>query len=86
MNKLIGFAISYVIKLEFLDGYRSYIAGAGMTLTGVGLIANQVATGVYDYDTMEKGVGLVLAGLAVLGHAGKQEKLLDVVVKKDESK
>lgn len=76
MNKLMDFALTYVVKMHFLDGYRSYLAGAGFVLSGAALMLNQVAGGTYDHDTMEKGFGAVLAGLAILGHAGKQEKLI----------
>lgn len=77
MNKIGEWVVSYVIKMHWLDGYRSYLAGAGFVLGGAALIANQVATGVYDDDTMEKGIASVLAGLAVLGRAGKTDKLIE---------
>lgn len=78
MNMLMDFILSHIIKMEFLSGFRSYIAGAGFVFSGGALIANQVATGVYDHDTMEKGFASVFAGLAVIGHAGKQEKILQM--------
>lgn len=77
MNKLAGWVISYVIKMDWLDGYRSYIAGAGFVVAGVGLIANQVASESYDEATFEKGIASILAGLAILGRAGKTDKLIN---------
>ena len=75
MNFLSDFILEHVIKLSFLDGYRSYLAGSGILLSGAALLLNQVAGGVYDHDTVEKGIAAILAGMAVIGHAGKQEKI-----------
>ena len=77
MSTLMDFALKYIVKMSFLDGYRSYIAGAGFVLGGAALIANQVATGTYDHDTVEKGLASVLAGFAILGRAGKTDKLIE---------
>ncbi len=77
MNKLMSFILSYVVKMDFLDGYRSYIAGAGFVLGGAAIIANQVAGGVWDDATMEKGLASLFAGFAILGRAGKSDKMIE---------
>lgn len=77
MAKLQDFVISHVIKMKWLDGYRTYAGGAFFVLTGVGILANQVATGVYDHATFEKGIALIGAGLVAIGGAGKMDKLTD---------
>lgn len=76
MNVLLDFILAHVIKMQFLEGYRTYLGGAGMVFGGAALIANQVATTVYDHDTMEKGFALMCAGFVAIGHAGKQDRIL----------
>lgn len=76
---IIDFIIEYVLKLKFLDGYRMYAGGAFMVLTGLGIVANQVASGVYDSASFEKGLTLIAMGLSVTGLAGKQDKIASEV-------
>ena len=74
MTKLLDFVLTYVLKLQFLDGYRMYAAGAGFMLAGTAMVLNEVGSGVYDHDTMEKGIASILAGVAIIGKAGKDDK------------
>jgi hypothetical protein len=76
MQVLAQLLFKYGIQLHMLDGYRSYLGGAAMLFTGAGLLVNEVSTGVFDADTTTKALGLMGAGLAVIGHAGKQDKII----------
>jgi len=77
MNKLMGFVLSYIVKMDFLDGYRSYLSGAGFVLGGVGALAYQIGSKTYDNDAMVKAVAAVGTGLAILGRAGKADKMIE---------
>lgn len=74
--RLVDFVIGNVIQLKFLDGYRLYAGGAFMLLTGLGILANEFATGVYDHDSFEKGLALIGAGIGAVGAAGKADKII----------
>lgn len=77
MSKLFNFVFTHVIKMEFLDGYRSYMSGAGFLLGGLGAVAYQIGSKTYDTDAIEKGFAAVFAGLAILGRAGKADKMIE---------
>lgn len=65
-----------VIQLNFLDGKRSYFAGAGFIMLGIGMLANEIASGVYDGNSTDKAIASIFAGLGIIGHAGKQDKII----------
>lgn len=83
LQKLQSFIIAHVIKMKFLDGYRTYLGGAFFLLTGLGLYLNMAATGVYDQATATKADVMIGAGMTALGLAGKFEKLTEAA-KKDQ--
>lgn len=67
-----GFTEEQVDKL--LGGWKSKAGAIGMIAAGIGLIANEVAQGTFDYDMIFKGLGMIGAGFGILGVAGKVEK------------
>lgn len=75
MNPLVVFAIDHVLKLKFLDGYRTYAAGAFLMLGGLATFAHEFATGTFDSDTTQKAFASVVGGLAIIGAAGKADKI-----------
>lgn len=81
LQKLQSFIISQVIKMKFLDGYRTYLGGAFFLFTGLGLYLNMAASGVYDQATATKADLMIGAGLTGLGLAGKFDKLTDATKK-----
>ena len=80
-NKLFDFVISKILKMDFLDGYRSYLGAAFFLFTGIGLYLNMAATGEYDSTTATKADLMIAAGLTGLGVAGKLDKLTDAAKK-----
>jgi hypothetical protein len=60
--------LAYGLKMEFLDGYRTYIAGIGFI--GLGLYC-------LSQNDVEKGIAAISAGLGLIGHAGKQDKQVE---------
>lgn len=60
-----------VLKMKFLDGYRTYIAAAGL----VGLAVSQFAAGNYD--------AAITSTFAAMGLVGIRAKLEDTPVKED---
>jgi len=77
LQKIQGFIVQYILKLEFIKGHRSYLAGAFLILSGLSLYVNMAATGVFDQATMVKADALIGSGLAVIGGAGKLDKLIE---------
>lgn len=67
-------AISYVLKLDFLDGYRTTIAGVASMLSGLTLLAFAAAGD--PRGDVKTGMEALLAGMALIGHAGKADKQL----------
>lgn len=53
--------------MKILDGYKTYIAAAGLILTGIAMCVD---------GNYEEGAKTILAGLALLGVGRKLEKLL----------
>ena len=64
--------LTSLVKLSFLDGYRTYLAGAGAIVSGAALVL--LAAGNDPHGDVEKGVEAIIAGLALIGIGGKMEK------------
>ena len=74
MNVIVQ-AIGYLISLKFLAGYRSQLAGVGALLSGLTLIV--LAAAGDPRGDVKTGVEAVVAGVAVLGLAGKSQKIIE---------
>jgi hypothetical protein len=57
-----------------MGGWKTWVAGIGTILTGLGLIAAGVTADIIDMELIVSGAKTVLAGLAVLGIGHKIEK------------
>jgi hypothetical protein len=69
--------LANVLKLNFLDGYRSYIGGAGFILLGVGMLAVGIMQGTLSEATTGQALAAISAGFGMIGHAGKQDKMIN---------
>jgi hypothetical protein len=69
--------LGYIVKLDFLDGYRTYLAGAGAIIMGIALVV--LAAAGDPRGSIEQGVSAILAGLAIIGGGGKIDKLIETV-------
>ena len=59
-----------------LTGWKTYTAGAGAILTGLGMIAAAVSKeGGFSFDNLQAGIQTVLAGLAVVGIGHKLDRI-----------
>lgn len=79
MNPILVFALDHVLTLKFLDGYRSYAAGAFLMLGGLATFAHEFATGTFDSDTTQKAFAAVTGGLAIIGAAGKADRITNAL-------
>lgn len=81
MSSLGHMLFKNVIKMEFLDGYRTYMAGASFVLGGVVVLLNMgvaMANGQeYDPAAVEKAIASISVGLGIVGGAGKADKLIN---------
>ena len=70
--------LAYVLTLEWLNGYRTYIGGAGFIFTGIGTICEFASNPNADvaHGAILAGVGAIFKGIAVIGQAAKQERLI----------
>jgi len=73
MDVLISTLI-YLIRLEFLDGYRTVLSGVGSIIFGIALIA--LAAGNDPRGDVKEGIAAIIIGVGIIGHAGKLEKNL----------
>lgn len=78
LMKLVAFVFEHVVKQRFLTGKRSYIGGASAILGGVVLVLDMVVNGTFSEEKAGAAWAAIAFGYAVIGHAGKQEKLLEV--------
>jgi len=63
-----------------LDGYKTYIGGAGFILTGIGGILKDWYEGNLNYEMVLVYIGLISTGITVIGGANKVEKLRKAIV------
>lgn len=75
-STLANWLVSFVIKQEFFEDYRSYIAGSASIFTGLSILAYCVAQGVWTKETTGPGIIAVIAGYKMIGDAGKKDKAL----------
>ncbi len=62
-----------------MTGWKTKLAGAGVILTGIGVvIAGLLATPI-DYSEVAKGVLTAFGGLAAIGLGHKLDKVRDVI-------
>ena len=62
--------------MEWLDGWKTYIAGVGLMLTGAGMMAAAATKeGGFNFNDMSDGIKMFLAGLATVGIGHKLEKM-----------
>jgi hypothetical protein len=61
-----------ILKLSALDGYRMYAAGAASILGGLALVALAFAND--PRGDLKQGYAAIVAGLAIIGKAGKDDK------------
>ena len=66
---LVGKVVKHFLKetymLKFINGKKTYIAGIGLILTGLGVVAKSVADN--DYSKIEEGIALIATGLGFIG-------------------
>jgi hypothetical protein len=74
--KIAAFIFDHVVKQKFIAGYRSYIGGASAILGGVVLILDMTVNETFSEEKAGAAWAAISFGYAVIGHAGKQEKLL----------
>lgn len=78
-NKLLVFVLDHVLKLKFLDGYRMYASGAISIFTGLIMLLTMFSSG--DATNLDQAITFIVAGLGVLGLAGKQDKQIAAAAK-----
>ena len=57
-----------------MSGWKTYLAGIGGILTGLGMIGAGLQAKPYDFDQIQNGAMAVFASLGVLGIGHKIEK------------
>ena len=77
LMRIVAFVFDHVVKQKFLTGKRSYVGGASAILGGVVLILDMVVNGSFSEEKAGAAWAAISLGYAVIGHAGKQEKLLE---------
>ena len=59
-----------------MSGWKTWVAGIGTVLTGLGMIGAALsAEGGFSFDSIQAGVQTVLAGLAVIGIGHKIDRI-----------
>ena len=76
---IIEFAFTHLIKMEWLRGHRSYVAGASSMLGGVIIVLDMVVSGVYSDERTAAAFAAITFGLSVIGKAGKSDKLIEAI-------
>ncbi len=60
--------------LEFISGYKTYIAGVGMICTGLGMMASALVADHFFIEALWEGVGVIAAGFGMMGFRHALEK------------
>lgn len=60
-----------------LEGYKTYIAAIASILSGLGMIATGITQDPINWELVNQGWVMVVAGLAVFGIGAKLSKLTD---------
>lgn len=79
LMKVVGFVFDHLVKQKFLSGKRSYLGGASAILGGVILVLDMVVNGSFSEEKAGTAWAAISLGYAIIGHAGKQEKLVEVI-------
>lgn len=74
--KLGIFVLDHFVKMKWADGYKMYGVGASMLFGGLGMLAHEFATGVWDDATTTNAFKLVGGGVLTIGAAAKADKLI----------
>ena len=77
-NKVFEFIFNQLIKQQWLEGSRSYIAGASSILGGLVVVLDMVYSGHYSDERMIVAWGGFTLGYKIIGDAGKKDKLIAV--------
>lgn len=76
-NKVFAFVYTQLVKQQFLQGHRSYIAGATSILGAVVIVGDMLVNGTYDETKMGMAWAGFVLGYKIIGDAGKAEKMLE---------
>jgi hypothetical protein len=79
LQALSAWVFNTLVKQKFLDGKRSYIGGASTILGGLIIVLDMVVNGEYSNEKAGAAYAAFALGYTILGHAGKQEKMLEAV-------
>lgn len=77
LMRIVAFVFDHVVKQKFLTGKRSYVGGASAILGGVVLILDMVVNGSFSEEKAGAAWAAISLGYAIIGHAGKQEKIAE---------
>lgn len=72
--QLVISVLAYVVKLEFMDGYRTYAAGVASLLAGLSLLAFAFAGD--PRGDVKGALEAIVAGVTIIGAAGKADKMI----------
>ena len=81
LKQLFATLISYGLRLDWLEGHRTEIAGMSSIFTGLVFLLEMAASGTYSEEKLGMAVAFILFGLRTIGMATKNVKLLDAINK-----
>ena len=58
-----------------MTGWKTWTAGLASVASGVAMILNSVVSDGFSFDALKEGIGLIVAGLGVIGIGHKVEKI-----------
>ena len=62
------------IRREIMSGWKTWAGGIGLIASGVGMIAQTIASDEFDMNKIYAGIALIGAGLSTIGVGHKIEK------------
>ena len=57
-----------------MSGWKTWTAGLASIASGVAMILTSVASDGFSFDALKEGIGLIVAGLGIIGVGHKIEK------------
>ena len=84
--KLAVFVLDHVLLQKWATGYRMYGVGAAMVFGGLGALAHELATGVWDDAVTTNAFKLIGGGVLTIGAAGKADKIATAIKESNNGK
>jgi hypothetical protein len=75
-QRIVAFILDRIVKQTWLDGYRTYLAGASAIAGAVVIVLDMLAGGEYSNEKMGMAFASFVLGQKIIGDAGKRDKLI----------